>query len=304
MEFELLKSLQVVAQEGNLTSAAGKLCVTQPTLTRRLNKLEEECGKKLLERGNRETVLTEEGELMLHYVERIMALYDRMEHDIFNYNDIISGELVIGSVNTEAIALIAQAVSSVHRKYPNVRFHIRAMAANELNRGLRDGLIDFGVQYDLVDTSICDYVRLPFKNKWGLAMPKDDPLAKKKTISASDIINLPLICPERELPREVLNGWTGLDSDTLNVIITYYLSNHVSAFVRAGIGYAVVMDSINEMLGAYDLVYRPFRPVLSTYVHVSWNKHLEMPALSKVFLRELRFIIEGVHASGEDAGDI
>lgn len=61
MDFEILRSLQVVAREGNLTAAADKLCVTQPTLTRRLNKLEEECDKQLLERGRRETTLTEDG---------------------------------------------------------------------------------------------------------------------------------------------------------------------------------------------------------------------------------------------------
>ncbi len=292
MEFELLKSLQVVAQEGNLTAAASKLCITQPTLSRRLNRLEEECGKKLFERGKRETVLTEEGEMMLRYTERIMALYERMEYEIFNYGENISGKLVIGSVNTGARDLVARAVAAVCRKYPFARFNIRAMAANELRRGLRDGAVDFGVQYDLIDPDTYDCVRLPVKNRWGLAMPKDAPLARKKSISAKELVSLPLICPERELTRTILNGWSGMDSDTLNVIITYYLSNNVAAYVNEGIGYAVVMDSVEDMLRAYDLVFRPFRPVISSYAHILWNKHLEMSALGKVFLKEVRDLVE------------
>lgn len=59
MELRVLKYFLAVAREENITAAAEKLHVTQPTLSKQLMDLEEELGKKLFIRGKRKITLTE-----------------------------------------------------------------------------------------------------------------------------------------------------------------------------------------------------------------------------------------------------
>ena len=64
MEIRVLRYFITVAREENITKAAKKLHITQPTLSRQLHQLEEELGKTLLRRGNHDIKLTEDGYLL------------------------------------------------------------------------------------------------------------------------------------------------------------------------------------------------------------------------------------------------
>ena len=64
MDIRLLTYFLTVARTGNITRAAEQLHITQPTLSRQMQELEEELGTELLERGKRKTTLTPAGELL------------------------------------------------------------------------------------------------------------------------------------------------------------------------------------------------------------------------------------------------
>ena len=64
MELRVLRYFIEVAREQNITAAAERLHVTQPTLSKQLIDLENELGKKLFVRGKRRTVLTEDGQFL------------------------------------------------------------------------------------------------------------------------------------------------------------------------------------------------------------------------------------------------
>ena len=64
MELRVLQYFLAVAREQNISAAAQSLHLTQPTLSRQLKELEEELGKRLMIRGNRKIVLTQDGMLL------------------------------------------------------------------------------------------------------------------------------------------------------------------------------------------------------------------------------------------------
>ena len=64
MEIRVLRYFLTVAREESITKAADILHITQPTLSRQLAQMEQEMGVKLLERGSRKIVLTDEGHLL------------------------------------------------------------------------------------------------------------------------------------------------------------------------------------------------------------------------------------------------
>ena len=82
MELRVLNYFLTVAREGGLTGASEVLHVTQPTMSRQIQELEEELGQKLFIRTTRSMVLTPEGMLLRKRAEEIVSLADRTELEI------------------------------------------------------------------------------------------------------------------------------------------------------------------------------------------------------------------------------
>ena len=81
MEIRVLRYFITVAREENITKAAEKLHITQPTLSRQLHQLEEELGKILFRRGNHDIKLTEDGYLLRKRAEEILDLVEKTESE-------------------------------------------------------------------------------------------------------------------------------------------------------------------------------------------------------------------------------
>ena len=108
MEIRVLNYFLAVAREQNISNAAEILHLTQPTLSRQLKDLEDELGKQLFIRGKRKITLTEDGMLFRKRAEEIINLVKKTENEIANSTDIISGDVHIGTGETEAVQIIAE----------------------------------------------------------------------------------------------------------------------------------------------------------------------------------------------------
>ncbi|QYJ93544.1 LysR family transcriptional regulator [Shewanella spartinae] len=82
LKIELLESFIAVAEAGNLSRAADKICRTQSTLSLQIKKLEESVGQELLIRDNKGVTLTESGETLLNYAYKMMQLNSQALDDL------------------------------------------------------------------------------------------------------------------------------------------------------------------------------------------------------------------------------
>ena len=78
MEIRVLRYFLEIAREGNMSRAAERLHVTQPTLSKQMKDLEQELGKKLFKRGSTSVSLTDEGMLLRKRAEDLLALADNL----------------------------------------------------------------------------------------------------------------------------------------------------------------------------------------------------------------------------------
>lgn len=77
-----LRTLLAVAEHRNFTKAAQALALTQPAVSHQINQLEEEFGVSLFIRGKGGLMLTNEGEIVVKYARRMVALYDKILADL------------------------------------------------------------------------------------------------------------------------------------------------------------------------------------------------------------------------------
>ena len=113
MDLRVLQYFLAVAREQSITAAAESLHLSQPTLSTQLKALEEELGKQLLirgSRGSRKVVLTEEGMILRKRAEEILDLVRKTENEISLSNDVIAGDVCIGTGESNIKRIFAQTI--------------------------------------------------------------------------------------------------------------------------------------------------------------------------------------------------
>ncbi|MYM24925.1 LysR family transcriptional regulator [Duganella sp. FT135W] len=119
MELSSLRIFKTVAEEGGVTQAAARLNRVQSNVSARLTQLEESLGVTLFHRSGRRMLITEEGERLLAYTERLLQLADEAQEAMRGDRQ-PSGPLRIGSMETTAAARLPQLLGQFHRQYPQV----------------------------------------------------------------------------------------------------------------------------------------------------------------------------------------
>ena len=291
MEFRVLRYFLTVAREGSITGAANSLHLTQPTLSRQLQDLEKELAQKLFVRGKYRVTLTPEGMMLRKRAEEIVELVEKTEADFRSINDIIGGDIYIGSGETDSMKYIAEVMKDIHNDYPDIKFHIYSGNAEDVTEKLDKGLLDFGVLIQPIDLSKYDNITLPDKDVWGVIMRKDSPLAHKKEIKLEDLISVPLIASrqmsEKYSAQSGFLNWFGKDFKKLNIVATYNLVYNAAIMVKAGIGYAVTLDKLVNTTGDSEICFRPLSPKLESSLDIVWKKYQVFSPAAKLFMDRL-----------------
>jgi DNA-binding transcriptional LysR family regulator len=120
MDWDDLQTFLVIAREGSLSAAAKALNTTQPTMGRRLTKLEQKVGARLLERHPRGFALTSLGEQVLGNAERIEAEVIATERVIKGRDIALEGIVKVTAVDVVASRIIIPAIATLQCTHPNI----------------------------------------------------------------------------------------------------------------------------------------------------------------------------------------
>lgn len=273
MDIRSLEYFLAIAREQNISAAAETLHITQPTLSRQMKELELSLGRQLFIRGNRKITLTEEGMILRKRADEILDLVKRTEDEIVSADDISEGDIYIGAGETDAIRLLSKEMVSLQKNYPNIRFHIASGDTNDVLEHLDKGLYDFGLIFDIIDTTKYDCLEVPQKDYYGVLMRKDSPLVNKEYIEPHDLMDQPLICNRKIRDGDLLTTWFNRSVSELHITATYNLLYNASLMVSEGVGYALALDKIINVTGDTNLCYRPLKPVLETKMFLIWKKY-------------------------------
>lgn len=303
MELRVLQYFLAVAREQNISAAAQSLHLTQPTLSRQLKELEEELGKQLMVRGSRKITLTEDGLLLRKRAEEILELVGRTEQEIMQSDDTVSGDIYIGTGETDGVRQLVRAANQLQRNYPGIRFHIVSGDAVDVCERLDKGLLDFGVLLGDIDKIRYHYLELPMKDTWGVLMRRDSPLALRQTVSPRDLWDKPLILSRQADNKGGLYRWLRKDPSELHTVATYNLIYNASLMVDEGMGYAFTLDKLVNTNGS-NLCFRPLEPRLELGMYLVWKRSQVFSKAAELFLAELQTqLAPGTEKTAEEETD-
>ncbi|MCC8182930.1 MAG: LysR family transcriptional regulator [Clostridiales bacterium] len=284
MELRVLHYFLTVTREQSILGAAQALHLSQPTLSRQLREMEEELGKQLFIRSNRKITLTEEGMLLRKRAEEILSLVDRTKDELSLSDEVIAGDIHIGAGESEGIRFLAKAAKALQEEYPLVHFHNVSGDRVTVMEDLDKGLLDFGILFGEIDSSKYESLKLPYTERFGVLMRRDDPLTQKETITSADLADKPLIVSRQPLgDSSMLRGL-----DERQVVATYNLLFNGSIMVEKGMGYAICFDHIVNVSGDSPLCFRPLEGQPEIEMHVVWKKYQVFTKAGQKFLEKLR----------------
>lgn len=290
MEIRVLRYFLEIAREENMTRAAQRLHISQPSLSKQMKELETELGKKLFVRSNYSIHLTEEGMLLRKRAEDLLAMADKITNEFQTMDDITGGDVFIGCAESHLIKYLAQAVGRLNRRYPGIHYHITSGDTKQVTEKLNRGLFDMAFIVEPPDLSKYNYLEVPETDTWGAIMRKDCPLAKKDSVTIDDLLPYPIFCSEQSAKSD-LPRWCGEKADRLNIMATFNLSNNGAVFVKEGLGICLTFDHLIEITPDSNVCFRPITPILHTKMYVIWKKYQVFTAVSKLLLEEITNII-------------
>lgn len=241
MDIKVLRYFLALAREESVTAAAEYLHLTQPTLSRQLSELEDELGVKLFIRGSRRITLTDDGMRLRKRAEEILSLVQKTEAEFQAPAETVSGDIYIGGGESYVMGFVTEVMKALQDDYPQIRFHIFSGDADEVTERIDKGLLDFGLLIEPANITKYESMVLPAKDKWGLLMRKDSPLAQQKSVRPEDLWELPLIGSKQRHVDDNIAKWIRRDYDALNNVATYNLIFNATLMVEQGIGYALCL---------------------------------------------------------------
>lgn len=134
-----------VAKTGNISKAAKELYISQPAISKSIQKLEESVGCKLFARSSRGVVLTEEGQLLYDHVSEAFETLTIGEEKLKRSIELGIGHLKIGVSNTLCKYLLLPYLKEFIRQKPHITISISCQSTNETLKLLEDNKIDIGL---------------------------------------------------------------------------------------------------------------------------------------------------------------
>ncbi len=299
MEIKVLRVFLAVVEYRGISAAAESLGITQSTVSRQLQALEDDLGVTLFLRGNRgrQLTLTSDGRILLRRAQEIVSLAERAMHELSSSDSDVAGDVTIGAAEAEVVRFLSQIAVQVHERNPRIHINIYSGTGSQIIERLDEGLVDFAVVIEPIDLAQYNHLQLPVMDSWSVMMRKDHPLASKDAITRDDLRGVPLIIPSNSDRRNDLSGWLGGSLSQLNVVGTVNLPHNAAFMVEAGYGCAItVRNSLLNTSG--ELCVKPLFPPVEVWLSIAWKQAVPMSAACRVFLDALR---EELAASGENS---
>lgn len=204
MKLSQLRNLIAVAEIGTVRQAAKSLHLSQSSITKSIQQLEQQLGVELLRRSSHGVAPTEAGKALLAHAKRIEAELRHALNDVEAVRDANLGEIRVSASPTVAMDLLPRAIAEFQRKRPRVSFLVQEGVYPDVMAALRTGELDLAVclvpEYSRDDVLIFEDL---IRDRLVPAVRAEHPLVTMRKVSLADLLDMQWVIYRR--------GWTGLD---------------------------------------------------------------------------------------------
>ncbi len=289
MNLRDLRYLVAVAEHRHFGRAAEACCVSQPTLSTQLKKLEETLGVTLVERTNRQVMLTPVGANIVEQAQRVLGDVSRLVAVAEEHRDPLGGDFRLGIIPTVAPYLLPRILAPVRDALPNLKIQLTEGQTAVVTRMLREGELDAVIlALPIGEDNVAEAVL--YEEPFYLAVSERHAKAGHAAVSAADLDEEQVLLLEdghclRDQALEVCKSHNAVENTNFRATSLETLRQMVAANV--GI---TLMPKLAVMPGDSSVRYVPFSgsSAPSRTIGIGWRTSSPRLALLEQMTRVLR----------------
>ncbi|HEV7169161.1 MAG TPA: LysR family transcriptional regulator [Micrococcaceae bacterium] len=287
-----LRGFVAVADELHFGRAAERLNMTQPPLSRQIQKLERAIGVQLFERDNRRVTLTPAGQAFLSEAQKLLALAMHAPDRARRISEGSAGVVRIGFTSASTFGLLGALLNEIAHRLPDVDVELQEMVSREQTNALAADELDMGLARPPFDPDEFDG-RLLYREPIVVALPAGHSLAGlNRPLRPEDLNHQDLIMHSPTRARYFYDLLAGVVSQTqANIVHTVTQVQTMISLVAAARGIALVPQSAMALgIGGVEYVEMAGFTEDPVELHAIWRKDSRNPALKRI----LAFLDESV----------
>lgn len=287
LNLHLLEQFVVLAHTKNFTRAAEELHLSQPALSRAIQKLEEQLGQPLFERKPREIVLTDLGTLLLERAREILKLVENTFSELAEAGR--RGRVRLGAIPTIAPYFLPAFLTSFAKKYPDISVIVQEDTTDMLIKRCSQGEIELAI---LAQPVIAKHLEIEplFDEELLLLLPLGHPLQAEKKVTAEAVACYPFVMlNEAHCLSENISSFCRKQSvQPVTVEHTSQLAT-VQELVTLNHGVSIVPDMARKIDTSDRRTYRSFSSTKpSRTVAMLWNPARFQSKAAQALMQHLR----------------
>ncbi|SHO43415.1 LysR family transcriptional regulator [Anaerocolumna xylanovorans] len=187
MELHYLKIFHTVAKYTSFKKASEVLCVSQPALSIQIKKLESQAGLKLFNKIGNRIVLSEDGEMLYRYTQKIFAIVEELENHVQNLGNEIAGTINLGASNTPGVYILPKVIGEMKKRYPGVTVNLHVADTSEIANLIENGTLDVAVNGGNGNYNSNIFTEKLFNDRLVIVASPENPLAAKDSLDIQEL---------------------------------------------------------------------------------------------------------------------
>jgi len=270
---------------GNYTKAAEHIGIAQPALSIAIKKLEQELDLKLINRTEKNALLTAEGKVLYSSAKNLLAQAKQVELELQEMNDLTRGAIRFGVSAMMGSYYFPEVLTSFKQDYPNIKIVLVDQGTSSLEKMLLNGELDLALIRADKDNVQLSYAGI-IEEEIVAGLSTAHPLAKQHSLTLEQFCQQPLVLfHEGYFLREAVSDYSRESQINLDIRLESNLIELQKSMVKNEVGITTCLSMILQDEG--DLVAIPFIPKIDLKLGLAWKKNHYLSKATKTFIHYL-----------------
>lgn len=240
LSFQQLEVLIAVVEEGTFSRAARRMHLSQPSLTKHIQHLEELAGTTLLWRGRKGVSLTPEGRLVFDYARKVVRMREETAQRLSRMIEGNGVEIVVGASTVPAVYILPRLIYQFQRAHPHALVTVISSDSEGVIEMVEEGELTIGfVGYRPSSHRLVNEALWP--DHLILVASSESPYSMVEKMDPSELCELPFVIREQGsgtwgIVEKWLKEKVRLDPKHLRVVACLSSSEAVKEAVLSGVG--------------------------------------------------------------------
>jgi DNA-binding transcriptional LysR family regulator len=290
----VLTYVDAIARYGSIRKAADALNIASSALNRQILDLETDLGAPLFERLPRGVRMTSAGEVFLVYCRLVISELKLVESRVEQLRGLVRGQVSVAAAESVAGELLPSAITQFQQTHPNVRFHVRIGAPEELIEALVADQVDLILTHDAPRKKDVAIIATAPQALCAMVVP-DHPLARRDNLRLRDCLGFPLALADTTLAgRALIEQVLAMASFDLDPRLVSNSVETMKAFAHMNRGVCFQFRNPGKaLIPPGDMIAIPLvdPPLLQAKLLLATRRSRVLPVAAAAFAEQLRSVL-------------